>query len=180
MTDQTISQAISAYLGSVAEARKEHTARTYGNALNIFSAVLKERWLDPATTPAEKLTEDAITWLASHLKVYASATERLYITAVAGFYKYLVAERIADINLPRLSLLIQQRARRPGIRFPQFPADDIERLLSHISSCMATPSVFYATALWSIHWRCSWVAACRRIWRLAPNWRKRLAITRSI
>jgi integrase len=139
MTDQTISQAISAYLGSVAEARKEHTARTYGNALNIFSAVLKERWLDPATTPAEKLTEDAITWLASHLKVYASATERLYITAVAGFYKYLVAERIADINLPRLSLLIQQRARRPGIRFPQFPADDIERLLSHISNLDTEP-----------------------------------------
>jgi integrase len=134
MTDQTISQAISAYLASVAEARKEHTARTYTNALKVFSAVLTERWLDPATTPAEKLTEDAITWLASHLKVYSSATERLYITAVAGFYKYLAAERIADINLPRLSLLIQQRARRPGIRFPQFPADDIERLLSHISN----------------------------------------------
>ena len=46
MTEQTISQAISAYLASVAEARKEHTARTYANALNVFSAVLKERWLD--------------------------------------------------------------------------------------------------------------------------------------
>ena len=139
MNDQTISQAISAYLASVAEARKEHTARTYTNALNVFSAVLKERWLDPETTPTEKLTEDAVTWLASHLKVYASATERLYITAVAGFYKYLVAERLADINLPRLDLLIRQRTRKPGIRLPQFPADDIEHLLSHISDPATIP-----------------------------------------
>jgi site-specific recombinase XerD len=139
MTDQTISQAISAYLGSVAEARKEQTARTYTNALNVFSAVLKVRGLDPETAPAEKLTEDAITWLASHLKVYASATERLYITAVAGFYKYLVAERIADVNLPRLDLLIRHRTRKPGIRLPQFPADDIERLLTHISDPATIP-----------------------------------------
>jgi integrase len=139
MTDQTISQAISAYLASVAEARKEHTARTYTNALNVFSAVLTERWLDPETTPAEKLTEDAITWLASYLKVYASATERLYITAVAGFYEYVAAERLADVNLPRLRLLIRQRTRRPGIRLPQFPAEDIERLLAHISDPATIP-----------------------------------------
>lgn len=139
MTDQTISQAISDYLAGVATARKEHTARTYTNALNVFSAVLKERWLDPEETPTEKLTEDAISWLAAHLKAYASATERLYITAVTGFYKYLAAEKLADVNLPRLELLIRQRTRRPGIRLPQFPEDDIERLLSHISDPATIP-----------------------------------------
>jgi len=141
MTDQTISQAISAYLSGIAAARKEHTARTYTNALNVFSVVLKERWLDPEETPAEQLTEDAITWLAAYLKVYSSATETLYITAVKGFYEYLSAEKLADINLPRLRLLIRQRTRRAGIRLPQFPADDIERLLSHISD-PATISVY--------------------------------------
>lgn len=140
MPDQTISQAMSAYLAAVASSRREHTARTYANALNVFSSVLKERWLDPQTTPAEKLTEDAITWLAAHLKAYASATERLYITAVAGLYEYLAAERLADVNLPRLKLLIRQRTRRPGIRLPQFPADDIERLLAHISDSATMPA----------------------------------------
>ncbi|HSO11912.1 MAG TPA: tyrosine-type recombinase/integrase [Anaerolineales bacterium] len=139
MTNQTISEAISAYLAGVASARKEHTARTYTNALNIFSAVLKERWLDPETSPVEKLTEDAITWLAAHLKVYSSATETLYITAVKGFYEYLSAEKLADINLPRLRLLIKQRTRKPGIRLPQFPSDDIERLLTHISDPATIP-----------------------------------------
>ena len=41
----------------------------------------------------------------------------------------MAAERLADINLPRLRLLIRQRARRPGIRLPQFPAEDIQRVL---------------------------------------------------
>jgi integrase/recombinase XerC len=31
-------------------------------------------------------------------------------------------------------MLIRQRSRRPGFRFPQFPMDDIERLLSQIES----------------------------------------------
>jgi len=139
MTDQNISQAISAYLAGVAAARKEHTARTYTNALNVFSAVLRERWLDPETTPTEKLTEDAIVWLAAHLKAYSSATETLYITAVKGFYEYLSAERLTDVNLPRLRLLIRQRTRRPGIRLPQFPTNDIERLLAHISDPATIP-----------------------------------------
>jgi len=139
MTNQTLSQAISAYLAGVETSRKEHTARTYTNALKVFSAVLKERWLDPETTPTEKLTEDAIAWLAAHLKAYSSATETLYITAVKGFYEYLSAERLADINHMRLRLLIRQRTRRPGIRLPQFPADDIERLLAHISDPATIP-----------------------------------------
>jgi len=124
-----IAETIHKYLSSVKTARSEHTARTYANALSVFSRVLKERWLDPDKTPTDKLSEDAIAWLAAYLKNFASATERLYLTAVAGFYEYVAAERLADINLPRLRLLIRQRARRPGIRLPQFPAEDIERVI---------------------------------------------------
>jgi integrase len=139
MTEHTISQAISDYLVSVASARKEHTARTYTNVLRIFSSVLKERWHDPSETPIGRLTEDAITWLAAHLKAYSSATERLTITAVKGFYEYVAAEKLADVNLPRLRLLIRQRTRKPGIRLPQFPSEDIERLLAHISDPATIP-----------------------------------------
>lgn len=139
MTEKTLSQAISDYLAGVAAARKEHTARTYANALRVFASVLKERWLDPDETPTSQLTEDAIAWLAAHLKAYSSATERLYITAVAGFYKYLASEKLTDVNLPRLELLIRQRARRPGIRLPQFPAEEIERLIVHVSDPATIP-----------------------------------------
>ena len=134
MADQTISETISAYLDSVQLARSQNTARTYKNALNVFQSVLKEYWLDPKTSPTEKLTEEAISWLATYLKNFSAPTERLYLTAVAGFYEYVAAERLAEINLPRLRLLIRQRARRPGIRLPQFPADDIERVLDFVKN----------------------------------------------
>jgi len=134
MPDLTISDAISAYLDSLRLARSGHTARTYGNALAIFSRVLKEYWIDPQTSPTVNLTEDAIAWLADYLKNYSPATERLYLTAVANFYEYAAAERLAAINLPRLRLLIHQRARRPGLRLPQFPADDIMRVLAFVAN----------------------------------------------
>jgi len=132
MSDLTISEAISAYLDSVQLARSQNTARTYGNALKVFKSVLEEYWLNPETTPIEKITEDAVTWLATFLKNFSAATERLYLTAITGFYEYVAAERLAEINLPRLRLLIRQRARRPGIRLPQFPSEDIQRVLDFV------------------------------------------------
>jgi site-specific recombinase XerD len=129
----TIASAIAQYIDTVKLARSAHTARTYANALNLFQQVLKKHKLDPETTSIASLKEDAIAWLANQLKDYSPASEQVYLQAVAGFYNFLAAERLADVNLPRLALLIKQRARRPGIRLPQFPAADIERVLEFVS-----------------------------------------------
>jgi len=129
----TISEAITKYLESIKLARSGNTANTYKNALNIFRKVLSEHWLEPEKTPITKLNEDMVPRLATYLKGFAPATESLYVQAVAGFYKFLAAERLTDINLPRLELLIKQRTRRPGIRLPQFPSEEIEVLLDRIS-----------------------------------------------
>ena len=125
----TIDQALATYNDIIKTGRSAHTARTYANALNSFRAALVRNHLDPATAPCSDLTEDAITWLVKSLKEHSPATERLYVQAAAGFYQYLDAEKLADINLSRMNLLIRQRSRRPGIRLPQFPADDIAKLL---------------------------------------------------
>ncbi len=127
----TISQTILSYLDSVTLARSESTARTYENALKSFSQTLKAKNLPPEDTAIEQISEDAIVWFATALKEYAPATERLYLTAVTGFYEFLAAEQLAEINLPRLRLLIRQRARRPGQRLPQFPRDSIEQVLAY-------------------------------------------------
>lgn len=136
MTSPTIASAIVKYVDTVKLARSAHTARTYTNALNLFRQVLKKQKLDPETTSLTLLREDAIAWLANQLKDYSPASEQVYLQAVAGFYNFLAAEELANVNLPRLALLIKQRARRPGIRFPQFPADDIERVLSFVGDDM--------------------------------------------
>ncbi len=67
------------------------------------------------------------------MKDYSPASEQVYLQAVAGFCNFLPAEELADVNLPRLALLIKRRARRPGIRLPQFPAANIEHVLEFVS-----------------------------------------------
>jgi integrase/recombinase XerC len=128
----TIAEAMSKYLEMVKLSRSRHTMLAYKNALRIFRDVLDENSRPANTTPAAELSEDLISPLAAYLKAYSPASEQLYLQAVKGFYEYVDSERLADINQARVHILIRQRARRPGIRFPQFPMDDIERLLLQV------------------------------------------------
>ena len=132
-TTSTISTVIRDYLEVVKLARSQNTALTYGKALKEFKKVLTKAKIDPETSPASQLTEDLISKFVMHLKSFAPATEQLYVRAVARFYKYLAAERLAEINLPRMDLLIEQRTRKPGIRLPQFPTNEIERVLDFMA-----------------------------------------------
>lgn len=136
---QTISQAITAYLQSIHDARSVNTARTYGTAMNAFTAFLNAQ--DPPTDQTEisELAEDVIARFVTDLKYLSPATEQLYLTAVAGFFEYLVAERLADINLARLKLLIRKRSRKPGIRLPQFPQQQIVDTIVYAINLASAP-----------------------------------------
>jgi integrase len=101
--------------------------------MHILVDVLKDHGLDPQLSPVSGLSENAVTWLALALKDYSPASEQLYLAATTGFFKFLAAERLSEINLPRLDLLRLQRARRSGTRLPQFPRDDIERILNFVT-----------------------------------------------
>lgn len=143
----TIQEAVASYVEIVTMARSPHTARAYSHALDIFQRVLKRHELDAETSPIASLTEEAFAWLLVALKDYSPSTERIYSQAARGFYKYLESERLADINLPRLQMFLEQRARRPGYRLPQFPLDDIERVLKFFSDPSSTISTDYLVYL---------------------------------
>ena len=133
-TPLTISNVMNKYLRMVERARSKHTMLAYKSALQIFREVLNKKSLNPDITPIEKLTEDLFSKLVDHLNVYAPTTEQLYLQAVKGFYLYADSEKLIDVNQSRLTVLIRQRSRRPGIRLPQFPADDIETLLERVQN----------------------------------------------
>jgi integrase/recombinase XerC len=128
----SIAQFSENYIDSIFLARSENTCRAYKNAIGLFLLVLKEHWIDPQKEPIEKLVEESISWFAVYLKNYSPATERLYLQAIKGFFEFLAAENTGNINLPRLRLLIRQRSRRPGIRLPQFPREEIEKILDYV------------------------------------------------
>jgi site-specific recombinase XerD len=129
----SVLQAIAQYIDSVSLSRSENTALTYRKALAAFARALRAEGLDPAEQPVAGLSEDAVAWFAVDQKGMSPSTERLRLTAVAGFYEYLAAENLAEPNLPRVRLLIRQRARRPGQRLPQFPRTAIEQVLEAAS-----------------------------------------------
>jgi site-specific recombinase XerD len=129
-----ISLVINEYINIVTSARSANTGRTYRNAMNSFELMLADHRLPADMTPISALPEDAVTWFLSALKVYSPTTERLYLTALTGFYEYLSAERLCEINLPRIRLLIRQRARKPGQRLPQFPFNNIENILEYANN----------------------------------------------
>lgn len=135
----SIKTAAEKYLDSVSLARSNNTTRTYGNGMAVFLQVLAAHKIKTEDTPVANISEDAIAWLAESLKGLAPTTERLYLTVATGFFEYLAAENLAAVNLPRIRLLIRQRARRPGVRLPQFPQDDIDKVLEYAESLAARP-----------------------------------------
>ncbi|MDY6873144.1 MAG: tyrosine-type recombinase/integrase [Chloroflexota bacterium] len=136
----TISEVMAAYLDSVYLSRSESTYRTYKNGLNKFQKVLLDRKIDPKEVEITELGEDAIAWLATALKAYSPATEQCYLTAATGLYEYIAGEEIMEVNLPRVHLLIKQRARRAGVRLPQFPKDQIEEVLEYAQTLQQFPT----------------------------------------
>jgi site-specific recombinase XerD len=136
----SIAQEIDRYLDSVKLARSANTWQTYRKALARFQSVLAEHDIDPAHSPASDLTEEAVIWLLAALKNNAPATEQLYLAAASGFYTYLAAGRLAEVNLPRFSLLVKQRARHAGQRLPQFPRQEIEQVLEYVKNITISPS----------------------------------------
>jgi len=138
--DLAISQAIQLYIDAIRLARSEHTARAYNNAMNAFIETMKENGPPLDRQKLSELTEDAVSWFAQDLKIYSPSTEQLYLTALAGFFEFLVAERLADLNLPRVRLLIRHRSRKPGLRLPQFPQEDIDNTIIHAIKLAFIPS----------------------------------------
>ncbi len=132
MATKTVLQTMESYLESVALSRSPNTARTYRNALAAFAVTLESVGVDIENQSASDASEDWVADFAMDLKNYAPASERLYLTAVTGWFEYLAAERIAQINLPRLRLIIRRRARKPGKRLPQFPRSEIEQIIDHV------------------------------------------------
>jgi len=130
MTALTLEASFLDYLSAVRLARSPNTVRTYRNAVQAFQACLDSLGVDSKTQPPRIANENWVGDFAAHLRNYAPASERLYLTAISGWYEFLSAEGLAELNLPRLRSLIRRRARRPGQRLPQFPREAIEAILA--------------------------------------------------
>lgn len=123
-----IASVIRSFLENIRVSRSANTHVTYSFAMRSYLEMLADRGIKPDASIAE-LPVETVSWFALYLKDLAPTTERLYLQAVKGLFRYIAAEGLAEINLPRVDLLRQQRGRRPGVRLPQFPSVGIETVL---------------------------------------------------
>ena len=129
-----ITESFENYLQTVRLSRSENTFLAYSNGIKFFTFTLQSNGIDPENDHVEELQEEVISWFAADLKGYSAASEQLYITAVKGYFEFIVAENLSKINLSKISLLIKQRTRKPGKRLPQFPADDITKIITTLEN----------------------------------------------
>jgi integrase/recombinase XerC len=134
----TIAESVQLFFASLQISRSESTRDTYGFAVRAFTALLAEKSIDPETAPVSALEEDAVIWFSTALKELSPATEELYLQAVARYYEFLYAEQLHSPNLSRIRLLIRNRGRNPGQKFPQFPREDINKVLDFVQTLPAT------------------------------------------
>ncbi len=87
----SILQVMEKYISSVRLSRSMHTASTYSNGLKFYVYSLLKIGINPETTPIENLSEDTIISMAADLKNHAATTERLYLTAVSGFFEFHIS-----------------------------------------------------------------------------------------
>jgi site-specific recombinase XerD len=139
---QTIRQALEDYLFQLSNARSPGTVKTYRQGLKHLNAALRKNDLDPDQVGPEVLGgTDHFLRFIEHLQVsnLVASTQKLYLSAVMGFYRYLDAYELAQVNLSRLQSLSKQRLGQPGYRLPQFPKEAIERVIAHARSLHTNP-----------------------------------------
>ena len=150
----SIDEAKNKYVERVGSSRRSpHTVRAYGTAMRVFFAMLKWKGIDVNTTGIEALSEDEVANFISFLnqskknhtsgdgrksgrkrgnqglgkgKTYQTATAKLYLGVVSQFYKFLVAENIRTVNLPRIQMLIRMRGSKSYPQKPQPPREIVE------------------------------------------------------
>src|SRR5690242_11826783 len=109
-----IQQAIDAYLEMITHSRSPRTVKTYRTGLAAFAGALKKARLDPLTTDVAQLDESGIKVLIKALCGKADTTQSLYLTAASMFYKYLLAENLAEVNLIKIEQQIHNRVHTRG------------------------------------------------------------------
>ena len=139
MSDVTLDQSIRKYNQVISESRSQNTARSYSQAMSKFVTLLNDRNVNTETATITSCNASWIIDFIGQLRSYAPATEQLYLTAVVGYYEFLASEYELDLNLARVRALIRRRQRRVTQKLPQFPRENIEKVIAAVIQASMLP-----------------------------------------
>ncbi|MBN1218654.1 MAG: tyrosine-type recombinase/integrase [Anaerolineae bacterium] len=136
----TIQEAINRYLKQIRRNKSPRTASAYGQGLRVFADCMAQSKEKIAfdRVDIKALSPNWIELLLNRLQKQSVATERLYTTAVLGYYHYVAAQGWTNLNLATLDLEMSQR-RTQGKRLPVFSEGDVEKILDYIRQKLTHP-----------------------------------------
>ena len=104
---------------------------------------MEEVGVDPEQEATEQLTEQHVRDFLSKLgaEQRSKATINLYLAAVRAYVEFLdEQELVPQINTSRLGRQLRKRVPRPGRRLPQFPREEIEKVLAYAEELVNAPA----------------------------------------
>jgi site-specific recombinase XerD len=128
----SIQSASNKFLAVIKQTRSRNTHISYTKGIGGFLEVISLSGINVLTTSSQEIKEECLIEFLDRLNQFSPATEQLYSITAARFYNFLMAERLADINLARVREIIKMRTRRTSQRLPQFPRTEIEQIISHV------------------------------------------------
>src|SRR3990172_1119370 len=129
MSDIALAKARQKFLDSLKSRRSDNTLLTYNKALETFVNMLRDRHLDASSFPVAELNEDFLVDFVVHIKHLSPSTESLYLQVVKNFFEFLNAERLNDLNVSRVRMIIRQRTRRLRAVASEYPEEKIKLLI---------------------------------------------------
>lgn len=124
-TSPTISHYLSAWLSVRKDSKSVHTFAASKSAAKAFLRAV-------GNIPLPSLTEDHYSKFLRKLKQYNARTEQLYSTLIFGWFVYLGAKDIKQVNLAKLKYARENEQRRPGKRLRKFDRIALERLQKRV------------------------------------------------
>jgi integrase/recombinase XerC len=128
----SIKTASDKFLAMIKQTRSHNTYISYTKGVGDFLDIISDSGINLKATSSQEIKDEYLIAFLDHLNQFSPATEQLYSITAARFYNFLMAERLADVNLARVREIIKMRTRRTSQRLPQFPRTEIEQIISHV------------------------------------------------
>ena len=138
----SIQEAAEAYLNRLRQlGRSPATQKAYGQGLKIFLSILEENLVD-ISGPVSQLNVETYDWLLTGLENHSAASKQLYISAVTNFFEYITARELSTLNFNQILSLRKSANRRRAAapKFPQFSAENIQKVLDYAEKLPQKPA----------------------------------------
>jgi integrase/recombinase XerC/integrase/recombinase XerD len=134
-----ISNAVNDWLAVVGSSRSKATYETYKIAMNSFLESIAGDGIK-LSSDVSRLKEKHIGTFAAYLKPMSSSTEKVYLTALYGFFRHTNAEELTTFNMDAVRDIIKTRSRKIKPRYPEYPYQEINKVIAFISTIRLSPT----------------------------------------